>query len=442
MFYTNSIRSIDDIRTNYFLLSEVYDSLKNYKEAYKYHKLFTKYNDSLFNIESAKSLNEMESLYQNEKKQKEIELQKSEIKQQKTQKTAFIFGFILTLILLMVALYSYIQKKKANKLLAEQKNEIEEKNEELNQQNEEIATQRDEIESQRDKIYNINENLTESIKYAEKIQSAVLPSNEFIQAVISPYDADCKNKLSGYFVIFKPKDIVSGDFYWFARKENMLLIAVGDCTGHGVPGAFMSMMGVSFLNDIVSRKEIQTAADVLNHLRTHIIQSLHQKGTNEINHSVKDGMDIAFVAINTDTMELQFAGANNPLYIVTSSHGTMLQSLQEIRPDLSAVSLFEVKADKQPIGIHEKMIPFTNNTLQLQRGDILYLFTDGYQSQFGGPSSKKYLQKNFKLLLQNNSHKSLAEQKIYFENELLNWQNFSCPPIEQTDDITLIALKY
>ncbi|OFY97740.1 MAG: hypothetical protein A2309_10515, partial [Bacteroidetes bacterium RIFOXYB2_FULL_35_7] len=390
MDYSRITGSIDDIRTNCFLLSEIHDSLHNYKEAYKYHKLYSKYNDSIFNIESTKSLNEMESLYQNEKKQKEIELQKSEIKQQKIQKTAFSIGFILVLILLIVAFYSFMQKKKANKLLAEQKHEIEEKNEELNQQNEEIAAQRDEIEHQRDKISLINENITESIKYAERIQSAVIPSNDFIQAVISPQESNPKNYFSDFFVIFKPKDIVSGDFYWFARKGKMLLFAVGDCTGHGVPGAFMSMMGISILNDIVSRKEIQTSADVLNHLRTHIIQSLHQKGNYEINHSVKDGMDIAFVAINTETMELQFAGANNPLMVASphasaslSANGAMLH-IKEICPDLSTITLNEVKGDKQPIGIHEKMNPFTNQIFQLQKGDTIYLFSDGYQSQFGG----------------------------------------------------------
>ncbi|MBI5219088.1 MAG: SpoIIE family protein phosphatase [Bacteroidia bacterium] len=186
-------------------------------------------------------------------------------------------------------------------------------NKELEQKNVEITEQRDLVSRQKEQIEIIHEELTDSIYYAERIQKAVLPDLENILG--NSNQSDKTPPLTDYFILFKPKNIVSGDFYWMAKRRNWLLAAVADCTGHGVPGAFMSMLGISFLNEIVAREDVQTAGQTLDELRKYIIKSLQQKG---ISGEQKDGMDMTFVAIDTELMELQYAGANNPLYIVSS----------------------------------------------------------------------------------------------------------------------------
>ncbi|OFY25805.1 MAG: hypothetical protein A2309_09885 [Bacteroidetes bacterium RIFOXYB2_FULL_35_7] len=407
------IGSLDDEMIAFENLAEAYDSLGNTKKELIYYKLFTMAKDSLFNEEKHKQITKMEAIYQTEKKQKEIELKNTqlakkevEVKQQKTQKFAFIGSFILMLILSVVIFKSYRDKKKANILLTEQKHEIEEKNEELNQQNAELA-------AQRDYIAQIHENITESIRYAERIQKAVLPDEQYI-----------KNRIQNdFFILFKPKDIVSGDFYFVEQRKNKLLIAVADCTGHGVPGAFMSMLGISFLNEIIAKEGVQSASHVLDELRNYVIHSLQQKG---IMGEQKDGMDIAFVALNINTNELQFAGANNPIYLIHTNTNN---------------ELTEIKGDKMPVAIHDSMNNFTNQIIQLQKGDIFYLMSDGYKDQFGGSKGKKFLSNNLKQLLCEHCIKSMNEQKEVLDNTIENWKTGYEIKYEQTDDITVFGIK-
>ncbi|MBI5218474.1 MAG: tetratricopeptide repeat protein [Bacteroidia bacterium] len=429
----------------YEKLTIVYDRLKDYKKAFEYQKLYKQLNDSIFNKESSRQFKEMEAKYHTEKKQKEIELlekdkriQTYEIRRQTFQKYVFIGGFGLMLILAVVIYFSYRQKRKANKLLAEQKNEIEQKNEELHTQNEEIQTQKDEIEAQRDEIITqrdivtkqkqqieyIHEELTDSIKYALRIQTAVLPGETHLRDKI-------KNE---FFILFKPKDIVSGDFYYVERRKHWLLIAVADCTGHGVPGAFMSMLGISFLNEIIAKEEVQTASHVLDELRKYVIHSLQQKG---IFGEQKDGMDIAFISLNTITNELQFAGANNPLYIVSSLMFDVSSSENNLKLQTSNLKLHEVKPDKMPVAIHDNMQPFTNHVIKLQKGDTFYLMSDGFADQIGGPKGKKYLSGNFKQLIFENSQKPIPEQKEILNKTIEDWRG----KYEQTDDITVMGIR-
>ncbi|MBI5219811.1 MAG: tetratricopeptide repeat protein [Bacteroidia bacterium] len=443
------IGSLDDERIAYMHLYAAYKGMENYKKALENFELSKQLSDSIFNAEKHKQLAKMEAVYQNEKKQKEIEilekdkkLKNEEIKRQTLQKYGFLCGFALMLILASVILFSYRKIKT-------QKHVIEEKNEELNQQNEEIRTQRDEIEAQRDlvtkqkeHIEQIHEELTDSIHYAERIQKAVLPN---LNEILSPKSQDSNSKPQDplkfetwnssamlttgleleIFVLFKPKDIVSGDFYWMAKRNNQLLIAVADCTGHGVPGAFMSMLGVSLLNEIVARRDVTTASQVLDELRKHIIQSLQQKG---ISGEQKDGMDIAFVALNTDTLELQFAGANNPVYIVETGDSPV-STVREIRPD------------KMPVAIHENMQPFTNHVIKIQKGDTIYLMSDGYADQFGGPKGRKFYEKQLKEILLVNSHLSMEKQKEILGNTIEDWKNNYGEKYEQTDDVTVFGIK-
>lgn len=426
-------------------LSTSYEKTGDIKNAFLYYKRYKEISDSLKSVEIEKKISEVEGLYQTEKKQKEIELlekdkalQKTELNRQKVQKFAFIGGFAFMLILAFVIFRSYRQKRKANILLKEQKHQIEEKNEELNQQNEEITAQRDEIEAQRDEITaqrdmvtnqrdeiesqrdlvtkqkdHIEEQkkeITDSINYAKRIQQAVLPTGEYAKSI-----------MGDHFILFKPKDIVSGDFFWATRVNEWLIVTVADCTGHGVPGAFMSMLGVSFLNEIVRKKEITKASEVLDHLRESIIEALQQKGQSG---EQKDGLDIALCALDTTNNTLQYAGANNPLYVVTSD-----KVLKEIYPD------------KQPVGIHSNMTPFTNQIISVHKGDVLYLMSDGYEDQFGGPKNKKFMAKHLKTLLVSISNKDMEEQQVILDQTFENWISASETKQEQIDDVTVLGIR-
>lgn len=228
------------------------------------------------------------------------------------------------------------------------------------------------IEKQRDEITKSHQQITDSINYAKRIQSAALPSFSLF-----------KEHFAGFFVLYRPKQIVSGDFYWVEKNDNKILLAAADCTGHGVPGAFMSMLGMSFLNDIVNREKYTKPASILNELRKRIKNSLSQTNSNVY---AKDGMDISFCTIDLQTNKLQFAGAYNPLYINRKNESGDYQ-------------LIETKGDKQPVAVYYRETPFTNHTIQLQTDDRIYLFSDGYIDQNGGEKGKKFLKKNFKTLL-------------------------------------------
>lgn len=305
-------------------------------------------------------------------------------------------------------------KDKVNREL-EQK--VKERTHEISQQKEEIMTQRDEIEAQidlvirqKEHIEEIYEELTSSIRYAERIQAAVLPSSEQMAEI-----------LGEHFIFFVPKDIVSGDFFWAIRIKNRIIFCIADCTGHGVPGAFMSMLGITFLNEIVRREEVTNAADVLNLLRSNIVDSLKQRGRSM---EQKDGMDISFCVIESDNHVLQFAGANNPAYIVRNNE------------------LIELKGDKMPIAIHERMAPFTQKEFGLEKGDCIYLFSDGYADQFGNSDSSagglKFKYKPFKNLLLENARKPMPEQKSIIEKTFHQWKG----ELKQVDDVTVAGFRY
>ncbi|GAB4281181.1 MAG: hypothetical protein Kow0068_05630 [Marinilabiliales bacterium] len=300
---------------------------------------------------------------------------------------------------------------------------ITDKNEELLQQKEEITAQRDEIEAQRnilqdqkDTIEEINMQINKSIDYAKRIQNAALPEISIL-----------KNYLTDYFILFKPRDIVSGDFYWFSHIDGVTVIVAADCTGHGVPGAFMSMLGISFLREIVIKEKILNPGLVLKELRKEIITSLHQTNNkieqqgNTFETNVKDGMDIALLSINHKNKTLSYAGANNPLYFI--KHNTAV--------------IEEIKADKMLIAIHDKMGDYTTHNLDIENGDRFYIFSDGYADQFGGPKGKKFKYKPFKQLLLSNKEKSMEEQKQNLNDTFEAWRGNN----EQVDDVLVIGLQ-
>lgn len=293
------------------------------------------------------------------------------------------------------------------KVLEVQRDELAQINIEITQQKEEIEAQRDEIETQRDHIFKQNEEITQSIEYAKRIQTAVMPTKDSINAI-----------LPEHFILFKPRDIVSGDFYWMAKKNNKIVVAAADCTGHGVPGAFMSMLGISFLNEIVIGDGETKPSSILNRLRRLIKGTLSQTGKEG---ESKDGMDIALCVIDLEAKKLEFAGAYNPLYLIRNSE------------------LIEIKADKMPVGIYlQEKDSFTNNDVIFESGDIIYLFSDGYVSQFGGEYGRKYMAKPFKKMLAIISEKPMDKQCEMLEQEFEEWRGYN----PQVDDILVIGVKF
>jgi serine phosphatase RsbU (regulator of sigma subunit) len=249
--------------------------------------------------------------------------------------------------------------------------------------------------------------LTDSIKYASYIQSALLPSAELLERLIPEH-----------FVFFMPRDLVSGDFYWISRVKKTIIIAVADCTGHGVPGAFMSVMGISFLNEIIGKGCIPNAGSILNQLRERVMKALHQTGQRE---EQKDGMDISLCMIESEQALLQFAGANNPFYLVRDNH------------------LIEIKGDRMPIGINiTTERSFSNHSINLHDGDMVYLITDGYPDQFGGPAEKKFKYKPFKNLLVSIADKSMIDQQEVLKKTLIEWRG----NIRQVDDILILGVRF
>jgi serine phosphatase RsbU (regulator of sigma subunit) len=342
----------------------------------------------------------------------------------------YIFYFVvLVLILVAFAIFiyrSYKLKHKINRELKEKNEAILERNEEITQQKEEISAQRDEIEEQRDKILTQNNEIRDSIMYARRIQNAVLPLKENLDEI-----------LNDYFIFYLPRDIVSGDFYWAIKKDGKTILVVSDCTGHGVPGAFMSMLGVSFLNEIVAKSDLDDAAHILEELRTRVKTTLSQTGQNDEatddilsetrDSGVKDGMDMVLCIIDETNSKMQFAGANNPIYLIRDK------------------DLIRYNPDKMPIGIFiGDNKPFTNNEIELKQNDNIYMFTDGFADQFGGDKGKKFNRKRLKELLIDISDKAMSRQKNYIKEAFYNWisdENEAEGRHAQVDDVLIFGLK-
>jgi two-component system, sensor histidine kinase LadS len=285
----------------------------------------------------------------------------------------------------------------------------------------EIEAQRDIVISQKNHIEKINTEITDSINYAKYIQSSILPKTDQLDS-----------NLGEHFVLYKPKDIVSGDFYWISNTDDKTIIAAVDCTGHGVPGAFMSMLGIALLNEIVNKEYITHPGVILRRLRKEVIRSLQQKGeTGE----QKDGMDIALCSIDLVNMKLQFAGANNPLYLIRNSN---LENVGVLRYELSGDDrLYEIKGDFMPIGIHDRMDDFRLHEIEIYKGDSFYIFTDGFPDQFGGPDCKKFGYRQFRELLLKSYSKPMPNQKTSLEEAFNEWRGTN----SQIDDILVIGFR-
>ncbi len=265
-----------------------------------------------------------------------------------------------------------------------------------------------EVVAQKEVIEEKNKDIMDSIQYAQKIQRALLP----------PEDDLSKLDLDG-FILFLPRDVVSGDFYWLAKQDGKVITVAADCTGHGVPGAFMSMLGVAFLNNIVGAQGIVKPSEILNELRAEVIAALKQKGEEG---EQKDGMDLALHVIDYNKMIIEFAGANNPLIMIRDEE------------------ILQVKADRMPIGIHERAgDPFNNHEMEARKGDVLYTFSDGFQDQFGGPGNKKFMIKKLKELFLQIHQKPMDEQKTILKKAFYDW--IVPYDAEQVDDVIVIGIR-
>ena len=373
-------------------LSKIHKLKGNYKEALALFELHSVMKDSILNEDIVHKSKAQQLKYEFEKNQaiKDAEYKKDlEILAEKEQQQKMItYGFAVVLILvsaLLLIIFNRLKITKRQKIVIENQKQI--------------------VETAKTQLEEKNKEVMDSINYAKRIQEAILKSEEHQT-----------KHLPEHFIFFKPKDIVSGDFYWALEKENHLYLAVGDCTGHGVPGALLTMLGNSFLNEINAVDLLLTPAQILNSLREKIIIELNQTGADG---ESLDGMDISLIKLNLQTHQLDWAGANNSLYIIKNDE------------------LKEIKPDKQPIGYNYKMTDFTNHQLSLEKGDYISLFTDGFADQFGGPKGKKYKYNTFKNKLLSIYKNPLVEQKKMLNEEFENWKG----NLQQVDDVCVIGVK-
>jgi tetratricopeptide (TPR) repeat protein len=392
----------NELKNCYATLSNIFSASKNYEKAFYYQKQVQDLSDSLSNDALNTRLGQMQAMYEADKKQSEIdlltkdnEIQGEKIIRQRLVNYTVIAGLVFVLGFAFISFRRYREKKRANVEITKQKEIIEEKNKEI----------------------------LDSIHYAKRIQRALLASDNLL-----------KKNLPDHFVFYKPKDIVSGDFYWATEIEtrdkkqeareniqergaSLFLLATCDCTGHGVPGAFMSLLNISKLNETINEKRIVRPDLVFGQVRDEIIRALNPDGTES---NARDGMDAVLCSFDFKNSTLQFAAANNPLIIIRE--GVIL----------------EYKADKYPVGMHQGEVrAFNLQTLQLQKNDLVYTFTDGYPDQFGGEKGKKFMSKNFKQMLLSISSLPLASQKEELEKTLSNWKG----EFEQVDDVLVIGVR-
>lgn len=379
------LNSRDIMRDAYKNLSDIYEKLNDKDNAIHYLKLYYEEKDSLLNKENFRQIYEINTRFETEKKEKEIQLlTKDQIISEKTAKQQKIVGIALIvglglLGILLFSLYArYRFKQRANLLLEQQKKEIL-------------------IQSRL---------ITDSIDYAQTIQEAILPDEQKLASF-----------LPDYFILYKPKATVSGDFYWIDKKGDQIICAVADCTGHGVPGAFMSILGQNILENVVQRNSVVDPGSILTMLNKEIVARFYK---NE--ESVKHGMDIAMIMIDEKHQQVHYAGARNSLYLVREN------ILKDIKAD--KFSIGTVSKDQQPV-------TFTDTTCDLKKGDVLYLFSDGFPDQKGGPDKKKFYYQPFKDLLVSISGLPLPEQKQKLDEAITDWMGGT----EQIDDILVMGIR-
>ena len=379
----------------YYNLFAVYQKMGDYKLSNDYLQKYTDTKDSLDIARNREIVEEMQTKYETEKKEQEItllnkdnKLKENQLDQEKKIRLFFIIFALVVLLSAGLLFNAYRNKKKANELLKEKNIQI---------------------EHQKDLISEKNKEILDSINYAKRLQEAILPPIELI-----------KKQIKDFFILYNPKDIVAGDFYWYHLIEKggrtQVLLAAADCTGHGVPGAMVSVVCSNALNNAVKEFNLIEPGEILDKTSELVEATFAESGK-----EVKDGMDVCLVLIEytEEKIKLKWAGANNPLWIIKNNE------------------LIEIKADKQPIGKFDLRKPFTTHEFYLTAGDTLFLFTDGYADQFGGERGKKFKYKQLSELLISNIHLTMPEQQHVAQKAISAWKGL----LEQVDDITLIGIR-
>ncbi|MEE4178322.1 MAG: tetratricopeptide repeat protein [Bacteroides sp.] len=416
---SSEIQSLDDQIYAYKNLSIAQEGLGNIRQALEYHKLFKLFNDSLTRIENRREISEVEAQYQTEQIKQEMELKNALLEKQDLELVQqsvslsrqkiirnFMIAGLLALFLILLQIYSSSRRRKlANELIMKQ-------NEEIGEQHEKITQQKNIIEEK-------NLALVSSIRYAQNIQNALLPDETNLQEAFEEY-----------FIIYEPKEIVSGDFYWISRQNGVTLLALADSTGHGVPGAFLSVLGLSFLNEFVARRKYHSPAQLLDEMRLYIISSLHQEETQKTS---QEGIEMALLAIDHQNHSVTFSSARTPIYVATKG---------EIKLDGEPITmphspLVKFKGDPMPLSFHRKMKAFSNQTLSLNPGDKVYILTDGFGDQFGSDKRERFTNQRAMKLLEQIFDQPMAEQKETLIKTLYNWKQ-DC---EQIDDIAVIGFR-
>lgn len=412
-----------EIEDTYNWYAELYSEMKNYKEAYNYSKKFhLMYRRNRQNDFAARSATNMaQTRFNLQMQARERENLAKQLQYEANSKMQLII-IIASVIILLILGYSFWKSRKDNYLL-------DEKNAELEQQKEEILTTNESLEHQRDLLHKVNSQITDSINYASLIQNAALPSTKFLNET-----------LGDHFVFFRPKDIVSGDFYWAHKGANRRLAVVADCTGHGVPGGFISMLGISLLNEIVARFSLSndlqnvlngedisvSAANFLENLRAMLREALHQHGEESGNG---DGMDIALIIIDNNTNTIHYAGAYRPLFIYHNGEFS------------------KIDADRMHIGGNVSAdLPFTNHEIALSEGDMLYIFSDGIVDQFGYDEKRgkevKFTTRRLRALLDEINTLPCNEQLARLQSAIDQWRQIgSYNETEQTDDNIMLGIR-
>ncbi|PCH66498.1 MAG: hypothetical protein COC01_07885 [Bacteroidetes bacterium] len=391
-----------DLQNYYKSLSYIYASIQKYGNAYKYHQIYSSIKDSVFNESSAKSMNEMQAKYESEKKEKEIDIlsRDNELKalqtlQQENQikkqwywiiGNAFILGLLIALIYVV---YSQLKFKRLT--------------------NKELELTNDQLEHINTELEKKDKNISESINYAQRIQETIMPTQKQLQAAFPES-----------FIFYKAKDVVSGDFPWVMHNENVFFAAAVDCTGHGVPGAMMSMIGYFLLNDIIGGRKMKDPAIILDQLHQGIKRTLKQ----EENLESKDGMDIALCAINREKHELHYAGAHRSLLLLHNNE------IEEIRGDRFPVGGLQYSS-------RGKEIKFKNHKLQLEEGDSIYFYSDGLIDQIGGPKGRRFQNNQVKEIIIENKSKPMYEIKDVFNDRFNKWMGNE----KQLDDVIMMGIR-
>ncbi len=378
------------LQENYRLLSQIYKQSGDFERALNYHQLFKAYTDSILNENTAKTIEELNIKYETDKKEQQNTILELIVKKQQSR-NKYLLGIIALVLVILIGLYlQFRSKQKTNKIITH-------KNTLLEEQNLQIAEQKKVIEDK-------NRDMTDSIVYAQRIQESLLSDTKVLQ-----------QSLPESFILLKPKDIVSGDFYWFGKKDDKFIFAAIDCTGHGVPGAFMSMLGDSYLNQIIYNRDITSPDEILEELNKEIQTALKQEETEN-----QDGMDMALCTIDLRTNVVEFAGAKNPLIFVQNGE------------------CVKIKGDKKPIGRSGYSVePFSKHIIEPRDGTCFYMFSDGYVDQFGGPQGRKFMLKRLTNLLMEIHKKPMGIQREIIDQTIEDWKKDQ----EQIDDILVVGFR-